>query len=345
MNPSSDDRDVDEAFEHWNDLAREIGADKPDDSWDAPRPAAARSMDTPLEESGDRQDRSDAIRVETDWGAIAGALGVEVAIESDELESFHAEFDDEGTHPEPQERADFAAEEPFGGGEASRPSRGHGPSSEPQLDSPSWTSLWSNDTADVDQVAAVDKQAALDRLFGADSSKVFEEEDSRPQYFDISEDDDGELAAEVRFSTPIAPPEPEAPTDEDRDSRRHGGRGRRSRSRRRGRRHGESAAAPPVQESQRQATPGAAHDRELEEDPFDGFGEAIVASPGESDFDDFEEAERFDQAGGSEGRRTRHRKVASWKEAVGFIVERNVQNHAKEQPDRHRRRRGGDKRR
>jgi hypothetical protein len=211
-----------------------------------------------------------------------------------------------------------------------------------------WRSIWGDVKEPAEtKMRTPDEQAALDRMFGADSSRIFEPEPAtRPEYFDIAEEEEAgdDETSEVRFvprGQPTLPPE-ESGTAEDR-GRRHR-RGRRGQSRRRGRRS-DSRRSEEIEARESVPTESDAYSAETEFVPNDEFDFEQELSRDEVASTDASAADLLEEESSETGsRRARHRKVASWKDAVGYIIDRNLANRDREPSDGNRRRRGGRRR-
>lgn len=366
------DQEVDEAFGHWDDLARLLGAEGPDEDWDRPRQAADEAKIATSEVPGGAEVSPPA--EVTDWNQVADTLGIVVAPDFEEVPDSSRSAEDNlptGWRPAEEMNIELAREVPpidtFSSASPSpqiMPPTWSTPASpierntnEPPATTESpWRSLWSDADAASDRPGDT-HQAALDKMFGADSSRVYErEEEPRPQYFDLI-DEESEIAEEVRFVPQEQSQRPDRGEGKSRNREDKKDRGRRSRPRRRGRQREESQEhEEPAERHERpkatkrpdssRADAAPVRDRS-DDDDFDGFGAGILedeqaALMADAPLSGSEALEDVDDLVETSDRRGKHRKVVSWKEAVGAIVDRNMQSRDKDAHNGgHRRRRGG----
>ena len=343
--------DVDDTAEHWNSLLEELGAQKPENDWDVQAAETAQpsgEAHAPPEKTKVAPPAPRDVDAGTDWMSIAGQLGVRVTAEPEN------EPDVVGSVAEaslPWERSAQPGDPSSETSEANETTR-------VAPESPVGQSLW----PDEDLPPSKADQAELDRMFGADSLRPLDPtEDARPRYFDLADEDEypsdevhfarqDEPREKPREEPPVEPsPAGEGDAGPDREGRRRGGRSRRSKSRRRDRGHAarETHVAPEVGDVEADSRLTEPSSFESDEELFgpgilDDAEELDRSEPGLEldDDDDYEEA-----PAPPAGRKSKQRKAADWKEAVGYIISRNMEQRERESPSGSRRRGGGRRRR
>ncbi len=336
---------------HWQVLAQELGAAASRDAMDAPPPRI--EVPPPMV-------RTRAIepirppRASSDWDQLAGNLGASA---------------------ERHQASPAMPKPPI----SEPPAR---LSSTPSTPPPAWTRMWpdpSEATESHRDPKDDDPQKELDRMFGADSTRTFEEEPSPPRYRDDVVMD--EATDEIRFVAKLEgdlepePPETEEPRQGRSRRRRGSRRGREPSSSSRGAseerpttRHDDSeprrrprtrnsANRPPAS----RVSPPPVPDEGLEEDPTD-FGAGVFQSGGDEGEIDFAEDQDFTRDSGpyldsddvpaseadelpEERSAAGDRRVTTWKDAIGMIITRNMAHRGPEGGSGgHRRRRGGRRR-
>lgn len=186
-------------------------------------------------------------------------------------------------------------------------------------------------------------QDFVDSMFSDYTPTLDPEEDTKPKYSDVYDDEPGaaEFDAiasetdEVEFSDPVEE------SSEDTDRPRRG-------RRRRGRRRGRSPRSETSDSSQLKTEDSEDSDSYLDDvraaDTLDEY-EYDEQRPTDDDEDRRPRSSPHDEHGTSRGDGKKHRKIPSWKDAVGMIVTSNLENRSSEPSGGPARRRRGGRRR
>jgi len=337
---------------HWQFLAQELGASASHDISDTPPPQI--EVRSPVVRTREIEPIRPP-RATADWDQLAGDLGAA----------------SERHQPRPTVTKPPEMEPPTRLASASATSP------------PAWTRMWPDpsEVTESHQDAHIeDPQKELDRMFGADSTRTFEEEPVPPRYRDDVVMD--EATDEIRFVAKLEGDLEQEPheTEEPRQ-----GRSRRRRGRRRGRDQSSGRGTSEERPAARQEESEPRHrprtrtqanrppssrvtpapdpaDDVLDEVPSD-FGVGVFQSNGNDEGEiDFAEDQDFAHETGpysdaddvtdsdapvappEERGAGGDRRVTPWKDAIGMIITRNMAHRGPEGSGGHRRRRGGRRR-